>query len=801
QQLTPDMIDHDGGLLFAAEKVLGFVPPGQRTEKEKKALADKVNDVKAQIAAKKNVDTLYQQFTGEDITLAQNHLAEMPENQRRGLTLDTLKHFGCGYIGNWVHPRIRAKAQTGQCKMPYSSTRRIVVPRENGYLACALLADREKIDKEYWKQQCGQISLFNAEALDTTDIVIVTEGEIDAMSIWQADNTLSVVACPGGNSRYLTDALREKEMREKTFMILFDNDGAGKLHASTLQEELTKRGHFAVSTIFEDDWADDPDYKMYMQVNCAGQKLDANFFLQEFGEEPLRKTLVRLIANALEKIKAARKEKFVVETQDYLNLSFEQKSFLFAGGVSDGDYVDRLIYLFPYKFRYLALSNQWLVFCPNSYGGGVWKNWGSNEPVMYQFWDMLSEAMIENAADDDDQNQKRNLAMGKRLRMYKHVHSATKKLKGNKKIHISEDDFNAEPHLLNCLNGVIDLRTGDLFAVRPNMFLAQQVPVVYRPNYYNPDVMQFLREIIVTEELEPDPKTLEALQIALGSCLTGDVCNHKVFFFWGKGRNGKGTLTRLLKRVLGVLYSCDLDIENFLIGAPRGAGLANPDFRQLRGRRLAVIEEMPANRRFNPETIKKMSGGDRITARALYENFMGGGGFDPSHHLVFSGNNLPSIDDINDPALLYRIVNFNFNRTFADNPDLNLDEKLSTPEALSGMLTWLVDGAQKWYRNEKRLAITTEMTQATNRYLADNNWFEDFISDYCLFGEDCKITRKAFLETLRKLYPKQCAKFKGQKALTENILSQFATAGYEIRAEAGSSRTSTLYLHGVKLAQ
>ena len=45
---------------------------------------------------KTDFDAEYLRFIKLDIAQAQAHLDDLPENQRRSLTLETLRHFGCG---------------------------------------------------------------------------------------------------------------------------------------------------------------------------------------------------------------------------------------------------------------------------------------------------------------------------------------------------------------------------------------------------------------------------------------------------------------------------------------------------------------------------------------------------------------------------------------------------------------------------------------------------------------------------------------------------------------------------------
>ena len=815
---TADARTHDGCFLYDVEKVMqlkdvyrkdwtrgSYDPPpaviSDDTAEKRKAIdgadvpnVDGVIDVKKQLELQELIDAEYKRLIPIDIAEAQKHIDELPENQRRGLSLETLRHFGFGYYFGWVHPKIRARAKYGDCKLPYSNSRRIIAPRGSiGYLARMLEIDQYDLNKEFWKQQCGKISLFNPDALSAdNDIIIVVEGEIDAASIWQTDNNYAVVACPGGNGKLLINALKERCLFDKSFLILFDNDDAGRMHADSLQKELVKRGHRAAVKFLNDA------FDSTLARTLDGKKADANFLLNYIGST-LKTFVDALLDEAREEFSREKEKPALDISDDYLNISFEQKTFLYSGGMHDAEYADRLVCLFPNQFRYMRYTDEWYMYCRVPEGGAIWKNYGQKKSCLNNFWRRLYEVLAENAANDDPKSEKFNLALAKRITDSKYISAAAEMLKGDDKIIIEPENINTDKYLFNCLNGVIDLKTGKLLPAAPHLYLTQQAPVIYRPGYHNPDVDKFLADIIVTTDLQPDPDTLNALLIALGSFLTGDVCNHKAIFFWGVGRNGKGTLTRLLQRVFGEDYSCAVDIENFLVGKLKSPGAPNPDFYNLRGRRLACVEELKEARRFDVPTIKKMTGGDRITARALHENYLAGGGFDPTHHLIFSGNKFPDIDNIQDPALIYRLVNFNFYKSFAENPDLDLDAKLSTTDALSGMLTRLVEGCQEWLKRKKRLVITPAMQLATQSYLDKNDWFADFIDEYCIFDAGAKVTKKAFEDKLCEKYPRQTSQFKPKRALTRMILDRLADYNGHKVSMANDSRGATMTLYGIGL--
>ena len=100
----------------------------------------------------------------------------MDTDYHRGISLDTLNRFLVGYDAQWQHP-----------KSPQSSpTPRLIIPTSRtSYLA----RDTRKTDeipenqRNYTKSKVGNVHIFNEEALQSSGVVYVVEGELDALSV------------------------------------------------------------------------------------------------------------------------------------------------------------------------------------------------------------------------------------------------------------------------------------------------------------------------------------------------------------------------------------------------------------------------------------------------------------------------------------------------------------------------------------------------------------------------------------------------------------------------------------------
>ena len=228
---------------------------------------------------------VYDEFIAADLAEAQMHLHELPESQRRGLSLNTLRHFGCGYLSKWIYPKSRAefvcgsytKELVGTIKTLPTPSRRIIIPTPSmkHYNAVILPADRHTTDRP--KPHAGKKNeLFcDADALNQ-DFFVVVEGEIDAMSIWQVSGgKIPVVAILSCDNWKNTLEPRLKDLRGKKIILLLDGDAAGRRAAQELRKNLIGRGFVTAARFLYDVM----NLKLRTELFGNSTKVDANDFL------------------------------------------------------------------------------------------------------------------------------------------------------------------------------------------------------------------------------------------------------------------------------------------------------------------------------------------------------------------------------------------------------------------------------------------------------------------------------------------------------------------------------------------
>ena len=229
----------------------------------------------------------------EDVIFAQEHLDELPENANRGLSLETLKHFGCGYIANWTSPQSRIYEKFA------TPTPRLIIPSGDHYLA-RLTVPIDSFDEKarkfiQSKQHIGSKFPFAFDSISVDSINIIVEGEIDAMSIWQATNGKFPVIATGGATGYknFISLFKHKFTDDKPkFLILFDSDDTGRTSASKFANELLDVGFPAVSLFLSNDIS----------------KVDANDILCQQGQDILANIIFDVCQKAEQEFQKLQEE-------------------------------------------------------------------------------------------------------------------------------------------------------------------------------------------------------------------------------------------------------------------------------------------------------------------------------------------------------------------------------------------------------------------------------------------------------------------------------------------------------------
>ncbi|MFO7976089.1 MAG: phage/plasmid primase, P4 family [Candidatus Hydrogenedentota bacterium] len=297
---------------------------------------------------------------------------------------------------------------------------------------------------------------------------------------------------------------------------------------------------------------------------------------------------------------------------------------------------------------------------------------------------------------------------------------------------LKDKAFDAEPSLLPCINGVINLESGKFREGRPTDLLSKACPVQWGSlDEPCPGFEKWLLEI-----LDGDEAVADYLQRFLGYAITGLRHEH-VFSCWcGRGRNGKGTLVDVLNGVLGPLAG-PIRPELLLQDRTTSANQSTPALMGLKGLRLAFASETDEARRFSPAAVKRLTGGDALIGRGNYDRLETR--WTPTHTLILLTNSLPGAPP-DDFAFWERMRLIRFPLSFVDRDPSDKSERRARKgladqlayEA-SGILAWLVRGCLRYQR--EGLHAPEAVTKATAEYRRSEDMLADFLEAHCLIGE------------------------------------------------------------------
>jgi len=285
----------------------------------------------------------------------------------------------------------------------------------------------------------------------------------------------------------------------------------------------------------------------------------------------------------------------------------------------------------------------------------------------------------------------------------------------------STEEWDAEPWLLNTTAGVTDLRSGRERAHDRNDRMTKIATA--RPRGDCPTWRKFLGEITGADE------PLQAyLQRVVGYALTGSTQEHAVFFLYGTGANGKSVFLNTLAAILGD-YATNAPMDTFM----ETRNERHPtDLAGLRGARFVTAIETEQGRRWAESKIKNLTGGDKITARFMRQDFFA---FFPQFKLFVAGNHKPAIRNI-DEAMKRRLHLIPFTITIPpEKRDKNLQQKLLAER--DGILAWAVEGCLAWQRLG-RLDPPQQVLDATEAYFEGEDALGRWLDERCVLASNAK---------------------------------------------------------------
>lgn len=279
---------------------------------------------------------------------------------------------------------------------------------------------------------------------------------------------------------------------------------------------------------------------------------------------------------------------------------------------------------------------------------------------------------------------------------------------------VAAEHLDAHEGLLNCNNGVLDLRSGTLLPHDPQLFLTKTTGVDFVLGATHPDWTKALAAL-------PDDDTAAWVQVHVGAAATGETDRSgPIAFHRGDGENGKTSVIGAIRQAFGD-YAVLLP-DKLLAG--RGDE-HDTLWMPLRGARLAYMEELPEDHVLPVARIKKLADTPELTGRLIGKDYVT---WNATHTIVVSTNYMPRVSET-DHGTWRRLVMIAYPHTFTgDLKDATLKKRLKGRAQQEAVLAWIVEGALNWYANQRDLTpLTPTIIQATEEWREDGDAIAMFV--------------------------------------------------------------------------
>jgi len=335
---------------------------------------------------------------------------------------------------------------------------------------------------------------------------------------------------------------------------------------------------------------------------------------------------------------------------------------------------------------------------------------------------MLFAKFIEEAGDIDA------------FRNGRRYQEALRKFEGNSKINnaielsapqlaISAEAFDTEPMVFAAGNTWLDLSMGKPITPSSSKLLSIKSAVKFDESASCDLFLGFLNQIF-----QGDQSLIDYVRRAVGYSMTGRIDEQCFFILNGDGANGKSTFLNVVSKLLGG-YSRTAASQTLMANQRQGVG---DDLIHLVGARMITVSETDRGQPLAEAKLKRMTGGDDITARALYSTY---NTFKITGKIFLATNNLPTINGT-DNGIYRRFQIVPFDRIFtADEQDRGLQNRLEGE--LPGILNWALRGCLEW--QQTGLEPPIKVLEQLNHYKQDMDTVAKFVEDQLVRSPEARL--------------------------------------------------------------
>lgn len=384
--------------------------------------------------------------------------------------------------------------------------------------------------------------------------------------------------------------------------------------------------------------------------------------------------------------------------------------------------------------------------------------------------------------------------------------------------------------LIGCNNGIIDLTVPGVINFRRGL-PTDHVSMTIGYDYYDPtiytrperDRMDLIRSEVddLFKSLFVDPFVHDYFMDINAYALVGENWIEHFIVHTGRGSNGKSLVASFLHKIYGEYATT---VKNSLVVATAGVASANghdSEAMKTDKKRYVYAKEIPADVKMQVAVIKEMTGGEMISARAIYGT---AGEIEPNYTLNLFCNNVPIMDAV-DGGIIRRLRVIDYPVQFV--PDLPVDEitetkkcadpglraKLNQIEYIQQGLSVLLDIYKNRIRPGQVIPVPTAVTHEASQVIAESDPKTQLVNDNLLMiapdadrlgphGEPNRSREwriktkdlKALVVGARLASPSTANKF------VNNLFhrAEFIRSNTNL---TNGTRSSTMYIYGIKVTE
>lgn len=271
----------------------------------------------------------------------------------------------------------------------------------------------------------------------------------------------------------------------------------------------------------------------------------------------------------------------------------------------------------------------------------------------------------------------------------------------------------APDQMLNCKNGMLDLKTLVLHPHDPKYLSTRQIPVDWNPEAVAPHYEAWLADRV-------GPFQVALVEEVISQFLDPSLTPARALFLFGPSRSGKSTMLRLAERLAGGdAYVSALTLQDLSENKFAAA--------ELYGAALNICPDLPKDHVDDLSVFKRVTGDDRITANRKYGKMFH---FRANSLFLFSANTIPTISVAEGDAYFARTMPVTFPKSYKNHEDPAIEKRLLTE--LPGILARWATARQRHINSGYRWAEAHPSVKA--HFESSSDRVAQFVAQCCEVG-------------------------------------------------------------------